>query len=603
VSFFETNCAIIKKNYPGLLEEIEKEDDAPPEDIQIETTATGEYTLKIKGIYVHSPRDPAHEASRLAQNVVSGKEPVIILGFGLGYAAQAASKFPEHPVIIVEKYRSLLIKALELRDFSELLERKNIIFVPGGSSESISGALSLCDEKSPPVIIRNRTLIDLDKDFYSTIEERIRTWKIKDNVNTATLKRFGRRWVSNLSHNKTAIRDYPGVSRLVGLAAGNRPIPVFLAAAGPSLDKITPWLHEIHRRCIIVAVDTNLRFFVRNGIEPDFVLVVDPQYWNSRHLDRCVPGRTCLIAEAAVYPSVLALPFTNIFLCGSLFPFGSYIENNVDPKGKLGAGGSVATTAWDLARSLGGGVIWIAGLDLAYPGYKTHFRGASFEEKSNSGSNRFKPVESWVVRALHDGHPFYAPSSGGEVLTDQRLSLYAAWFENRFRNCNAINYSLFQDGLVINGLQSAAIETFLALPECRDEIEKRINSALHNIKLDFNQTAAERADKYTAAVAALQRGLEDIKEAAEQGAVIAQRALNRNSVTFSQKDVFRDLDIITKRIAKSDVKDVAGFLFPEIEENDDNSEPFRAYLKSSLQMYRSLVEAVSYNLDKMRIFS
>jgi len=639
VSVFEKNKEVLIKHYGGLLEEITSggDDVLSPEDIKIETTPCGEPSLCVKGIYVHSRRDPVREGQRLAQAADLRKGPVVILGFGLGYAAQAASCAAiktGQPVIIVEKYKNLLLKALELRDLSGFLSESRIIFVTGGTGEGITSALAVADELAPAdadgdekkavSVIRNRALAALDEEWYNAVEERIRTWTMRDEVNAATLKRFGRRWVRNLSRNMDAIRDCPGISRLAGLAAGTnstagtdsaasdtsaaakeRALPVFLAAAGPSLDKILPLLRDIHSRCIIVAVDTSLRFFTRNGIQPDFVLVVDPQFWNCRHLDRCVSGhaRTALIAESAVYPPVLNLPFKNIFLCGSLFPLGTYIENQVDPKGRLGAGGSVATTAWDFARVLGGNEIWIAGLDLAFPDLKTHFRGARFEERSNSESNRFSPAEKWVLRALRDGSPFKARSaSGGQVLTDRRLSLYAAWFENQFsRHPETRNLAVFQEGLAITGLHAAKAEDLLSLPQRREEIDRRIEEAFSKIENDFRDPheARERAQRYEKAVSGLKRGLESIKDAAESGASIARHALMRSVSPEQQKKILRDLDAITRRVTESDVKEVAGFLFPPVEDEKEeggakDGDPFRAYLKSSLKLFSSLAEAAAF---------
>jgi len=626
--FWEKNKEVLLKNYGGLYEELLAKEtadsgDLASEDVKIEMSQSGEPSLCVKGIYVHSTRDPVKEGQRLAEAAGQESGPVVILGFGLGYAAQAAAK-SGRPVIIVEKYKNLLLKAFELRDFSDFLLKNRIIFVIGGTGEGITGALGIADELVPAdqsggekkacSVIRNRALIGIDEQWYKGVEERIRTWTMREEVNTATLKRFGRRWVRNLSRNKIAIRDYPGISRLAGIAAAadnaaNDALPVFLAAAGPSLDKTAPLLRDIYNRCIVVAVDTNLRFFIKNGVQPDFVLVVDPQFWNSRHLDRCVYGEICsktaLIAESAVYPPVLNLPFKNKFLCGSLFPLGTFIENQVDPKGRLGAGGSVATTAWDFARTLGGREIWIAGLDLAFPGLKTHFHGALFEERSNSGSSRFNPAETWITRALRDGFPFKARSAAGEeILTDRRLSLYAAWFENQFRLHGEIcNKSLFESGLAIAGLNAANAEELLALPERRGEIDRRLNAIFSRIETDFREPeqTRQRAERYEKAVSGLTRGLENIASAARSGASIATQALKSRVTPDQQKKILRDLDAITRRITDSDVKEVAGFLFPPVEKEGspaEDSDPFRAYLKSSLKLFTSLSEAAEYNLAR-----
>ncbi len=639
LNFWERNCDVLKKHYPALLKDIISDEDralaqaepAPNElanegsfpDIKIEISTKGDPTICFKGVFVHSKHDPAREGQRLAETVAPNANPVVILGFGLGYSAEAAAAVKHNRIIIiVEKYKELFLKALELRDFSGFLANNRIIFILGGTGEGITGALDIAEnallkersDSSEPAVIRSRALCDLDEKWYKAVEEKIRTYKMKDKVNAATLNRFGRRWVQNLFSNKTAVRDFAGISRLAGLAAaedaaplGETSLPVFLAAAGPSLDKIRPLLGEIRRRCIVVAVDTSLRFFVNNGTSPDFVLVVDPQFWNSRHLDRCVDeqvrAKTALIAESAVYPPVLRLHFKNIFLCGSLFPFGEFIESRVDPKGKLGAGGSVATTAWDFARSLGGREIWIAGLDLSFPGLKTHFRGALFEDRANAASNRFNPAETWVVRALRDGLPFKAPSAAGkEVLTDRRLSLYAAWFENRFRQYPEVNsFALFQEGLEIAGLQSASAETFLSLPDRRDEIDRRLKTVFTKIENDFNNSAEKqkRAERYDNAVSLLTRGLESIKKAAEEGTKITSEAMRRSVTPDRQKKILKDLDYITRRVTDSEVKEVAGFLLPTIEDAEADSavqDPFRVYLKSSFKLFSGLLNTLDFYL-------
>jgi hypothetical protein len=613
VSFWESNSALLRERYPGLLEEISGE--AAPEELIIETAASGAPALRLRGLYVHSPRDPEREGRRLAESVTANGPggPVILLGFGLGYAAEAAAELaPDRPLIIVEKHRSLLRLALELRDLGKLLARDQVVFVPGGSGEGIHSALALCEarEAAAPVLIRNRSLVSLDEEWYAAVESRVRAWAMRDDVNSATLRRFGKRWVRNLSRNMSAIRDLPGISRFAGLASGDfpggsaAPLPVFLAAAGPSLDHAAPLLAHIRCRCVVVAVDTSLRFLQKHGVEADFTLVVDPQFWNSRHLDRC-GGNSRLIIESAVYPPVARLPWKGVYLCGSLFPLGSFIEQRVDPKGTLGAGGSVATTAWDFARILGARDIWIAGLDLAFPELKTHFRGALFEDRSLSESGRRNPAETWLVRALRDGLPFPALSgAGGQVLTDRRLSLYAAWFESRFRQFPQVrSRRIFPAGLAIPGLEPAESGDLLALPERRGEIDRRIETACARIETDFFDPRAvrQRAEQYENAVSALLRGLEQIKTAAEKGAQTAEQAAGRNLSPGGQRQVLAVLDEITRTISESEVKEAAGFLFPPAAEMTDEhaGDPFLNFLESSARFYRSLAEAAAFNLDEL----
>jgi hypothetical protein len=552
------NFEVLSKMYRPLAEELKKPEAGAPggeDGIRLEATPSGNPTLLLGGRYVHSPRDPVREAERLA-GALPGDGPIVILGFGLGYAAEAAAR-TGRPLIIAESRRALFRRALEARDLSSFLAGNTLAFVVGGGGESaIQGALGLFASGDPPALIRNRTLMAADEVWYAGVERGIRAYAGRSQVNGATLRRFGRRWVRNLGRNMEAIRDLPGIAGLKGIlggAASAGGIPVFLAAAGPSLDQAAPLLGEIRKRCVMVAVDTSLRFLLRRGLAPDFAVSVDPQYWNFRHLDRCPAPGTWLVTEPAVYPPTLRHPFRGVFLCRSHFPLGRFIEDRVDPKGPLGAGGSVATSAWDFARFLGAPSVWIAGLDLSFPGLKTHFKGALFENRSHGESGRFVPAETWGFRVLQDGKPFSAPAASGTVLTDRRLSLYASWFAAQFRASPAPkNYRLGTQGLAIPGLESARVEAVLELPERRNEIDALLEGICGKIRGEFSGGGEERARRYREAREKLLTGLKMI--GAEAAGVPAGKGPDAG---FSRR-----LDAALCSINAGEVRDVAAFLLP-----------------------------------------
>ncbi|MDR0472694.1 MAG: hypothetical protein LBH43_03340, partial [Treponema sp.] len=247
----------------------------------------------------------------------------------------------------------------------------------------------------------------------------------------------------------------------------------------------------------------------------------------------------------------------------------------------------------------------------------THFKGAIFEEKSHAESGRLNPAETWLFYALQNGFPFWAASaSGGKVLTDRRLSLYAAWFENRFRQFPVIrNYSLSVGGLAIAGLESVSAESLLAKPECRAEINQTLEAASFQNEKNFfgPEETQKRAECYRNAVSSLVCGLEEIQNTAEKGLKTAEQALKydyyRLKQNPSQQDrIISSLDAISKSIAESEVKEVAGFLFSPAEAekaagggvagatvtNGTERDPFRAYLESSADLYRSLADATEY---------
>jgi hypothetical protein len=649
IQFWEQNLALLRTRYSPLAKAMENEQggaqSSKGDSFLLEQTPTGDPTLvfqekgdSAKGpppakILIHSQRDPAREGQRQADAVLAEMPPspngggsegggvIIVFGFGLGYTAEALAKcHGDNLLVIVERRSELFRLAMEQRNLEALLEPGKAVFVIGG--EGIGGVLGLLENspltKEKPRIVKNRALVTLteeDEAWYTEAERTINTWFSKDEINAATLRRFGKRWTRNLAANLEGVLRFPGVGYLEN-AFANSGVPVLLAAAGPSLGAITPYLKEIHKRCVIIAVDTSLRFLVEHGIDADFVVSVDPQYWNVRHLHRASAPKTALIAESAVYPSLLKPylqdgpkdgfkesfkeGFKRVLFCQSLFPLGRFIEDRTDPKGALGAGGSVATTAWDFARLLAPQAIWIAGLDLAFPGRLTHYKGALFEEIAHAASRRFCPAETSSVQALESGVPFAAKAAdNGKVLTDRRLSLYAAWFENRLSATAIPNYSLSSGGLAIKGLQAAQREKLLALPPCRDKVDSILDGVYRHITEDFYGNGVQkRAERYTGAVTSMVQGLEDIGDNAQEAASLIKGAGGRANDAKTEK-MLKKLDKINAAIAESAVKDAAGFLFPptlEMEKKLVETDPLKRHLEFSLLFYQSLAESVDFTL-------
>jgi hypothetical protein len=606
MNYWEKNREALEKNFPGLEKIISRHEDEFESRFSVESAASGLPTLRIDGLYVHSKHDPEKEALRLAAAIPGGDSPLVLLGFGLGYLAAAASRKAEaRPFIIVEKHPSLIRLALEEQDMTDFLSSRGLIFVIGGAAEGIAGPLEFFE--LPPAFIKTRPLVELDSAWYGEAESCASALLRRKEVNKATLKKFGRRWVRNLGKNREAIRDLPGIAAFAGAGRG---FPALLAAAGPSLDRIGPFLPALKDRCVLIAVDTALRFLLERGVEPDFTVTVDPQYWNDRHLDRSGSRGGNLVAESAVYPRSLRQGFRRAFLCSSLFPLGRFIEDRVETKGPLGAGGSVATSAWDFARVLGCGEIWIAGLDLGFPGLQTHFKGALFEEWAVSGGSRLYPAETRFARSLLDGRPFFAPAmDGSQVLTDKRLSLYGSWFERQFGLYGEVkNYSLSPRGLYIKGLIPGGEAELLSRPPLRKAIDAALNSVITTLEEKFfNPEAAEKQDGlYRKALEELLAELEHITELARNAARIAREGWKNASLLGEARKeaLLNRLEAANRSISESQGKDVAGFLFPPVEDLEKKltspaSKPLPRHLELSWRLYEALAEAADYSRTRM----
>ncbi len=428
MSRFEGNLRRLSLRYPELARAVAAvEADA---DAVMVPTPRGTPSASVGGTLLHSRYDPAREATQqVDREVPPGTTAAIILGFGLGYAARALrERHPALPILVVEASLGLFRFALETMDFGSMLEDPALSLQVGGRPEAIASRLQDLP-LARPAYLRLRPAMGRESAWYRGAEEVIQSWLLRREINTNTLKRFGRLWVRNLARNLPALGCRPGVQELHDLFRG---IPALVVAGGPSLDELAPALPELAQRCVVISVNTPLKACVHAGVDPDFTILVDPQYWASRALDWAGSTGSILVAEPSTHPRALRERGRAVYLCSSLFPLGEWLERATGAKGKLGAGGSVTTSAFDLARVLGASPIFVAGMDLGFPGMRTHCRGVYVEDAWLSSSNRVAPLEESSFRYLRDIGLFTVRSAGGgSTPTDRRMLLYKWWFENQ----------------------------------------------------------------------------------------------------------------------------------------------------------------------------
>jgi hypothetical protein len=121
----------------------------------------------------------------------------------------------------------------------------------------------------------------------------------------------------------------------------------------------------------------------------------------------------------------------------------------------------------------------------------------------HAASTRFKPSETFSAEALRSGGLFYAvAANGGKTLTDKRLSLYAAWFENAVKNAPQLPVFRFAgQGLGLKGVNLCSPDALLALPIIKSEIDESLAGLSAAIDRDFyaEEQVRERALRFEAA--------------------------------------------------------------------------------------------------------
>jgi hypothetical protein len=553
---------------------------------------TGLPTGRMGGSWLHSRYDPENEAKLAAEEALAlGAELVLLAGLGYAYGAEALLASGA-AVLALEPNPACLLACMETRELSALFSHERFFLIMGMDSQAASAMIERLDPRSLACLITPAYKEPYSEELRS-LRQAVDRFQEKDRINEATLKRFGRRWVKNLAHNAERLLQYPGITRLRGLALG---LPATVLAAGPSLDELLPLLKDVRERSLIVCVDTALRSALRAGVQPDFVVVVDPQYWNARHLDRCVSPSSILISEAAVWPSVFRFPFRAHYLCSSLYPLGRYIEERAGAaKGSLGAGGSVSTSAWDFARLLGCAPIYLAGLDLGFPGGKTHADASLFEQRSLADGTRLAPSSHASFGAMRGGQPFLSVANDGSPLvSDRRLSLYAWWFSAKAAQYpEAPSYTLSRSGLAIPGIALRGIDDILALAPVRADIDERVAGEL---KAGAEPRSPPGRPQLSMAALKAELGLElkRIEESAERGLTLVERARQASGDTLNA--ILEELGALDAYLLGSSAKDVVGFLFSSLEELlGGRVRDFSDSLDKSARLYREIAQSARWH--------
>jgi hypothetical protein len=595
MTLLERNLACLYERHPGLRLRLLPEQTAG--ELMIVPAASGALTALAGGTYVHSRYDPVREAERLlASEVEPASSAALFLGLGLGYLAEAfLALYPGRPLAVVEPDLGLFRQALASRDLTALLASPAVSWFIGEEPEAVIMGLD-CLPLSRLAVLRLRPLYLRQLAYYRKLELLVRSLLDRRDVNLNTLRRFGRLWVRNLLNNLDEFLRAPGVSRLGGLFAG---IPALVLAAGPSLEAVLERLGELRQRLLLVAVDTSYPLCRRAGVEPDFLVTVDPQYWNSRHLDRMRIREAVLVSEPAAHPSIFHWPAGErpaVYFVSSFFPIGAFLEELTGTRGRVGAGGSVATTGWDLARLLGAHPLYMAGLDLGYPGRRTHCRGAFFEERRHLLSDRLQPAELAGFRALTEAGAFPVRSNaGGTTLTDRRMVIYQWWFENQLKQHGdrSPTYSLGEGAVAIAGMPYRPLAALLELPRVRARIDERMNQARQRSRPAA--VSGQAAGRAWEAIGELAEELGRLGELAREGLALCAQTRALGGETRSR--ALERLDAVDRRILGVSSRQVAGFLFqPLIQKILDGAAASgaREGLELSEQLYAELADSSTY---------
>ena len=344
--------------------------------------------------------------------------------------------------------------------------------------------------------------------FYSYLGELLNKDKVLDNTRDKNMRVY-------LENSLVNLPVVLATKKLSEMVKNYDYRPVLLVGAGPSLIKQLPTLHKYKHLFTIIAATATYPNLQKHGIEPDYLIAVDPT--NKSVWDEGTSSK--LILDVGCDPATVWSAPEKTTLC-------AHAPMVVDLLDKIGididllpTGGSVATSAYKVARLLGSNPIVMIGQDLAYSNGQKRTEGYAFDAAVRINQKSEKPTFS-----------IDAYGGQGKVETDGALLLFKTWFENEF--------SLAPDITIFNCTEGGAdIEGSAPVPF--EMVCEELNK-FSLTKKDWDLEAKPISEELLVVKNGVKQFIEDVKAfklLARKGVKLAEKMRDgKKAVDFSKLD-------------------------------------------------------------------
>lgn len=393
---------------------------------------SGADTLLIDNHYLHSRYDPLKEAESFLDAATRDTSIPefriwILLNPGLAYLAGIIKKRqPGHEVYAVYSHSvSLFSQRLTVQFWSPES--------PDKLSEFLSRVSSRGQKADSVHVLCWKPGADLFPDQTKSILAQIGQELSSLKANAVTERYFSPLWLKNTLHNILGC----SFCNLVPSTCGN---PVFLLAAGPSLNDHLEVVKKQQSKAFMVALSSSLATLNQHGIKPDIVIQSDGGFWAQSHT-RLTPHKALMVSALRSRPwHGLKNQTIMAFGASKLESFLWYLAFGTDLL-DLGDQGTVAYQALHFCLSFFAGPVIVHGLDFAKRDLLSHAQPHTFDYFPWESANRLHPGHSFLyetyvstgARRLH-GATIYA--------SDHNLRLFSNNFSGHFVG----NPRIFQRG-------------------------------------------------------------------------------------------------------------------------------------------------------------
>jgi hypothetical protein len=446
---------------------------------------------------------------------------VFLVGCNAGTLDTLARRRPDVAAVVLEPDADVARRFLDSRDWSAWTATRRLTLLVGPDYAGASGAWRPANvpREEPPIVI-DASLADRADAVQPALLVAGRL--IADaRANAAARDAHAARYLLHTLSNATRIAREGDAAALDGAFAGT---PAIVVGAGPSLDGRLPAIADARRRALVIACDTAARPLMAAGIQPHFIVAVDPAESNAMHLAALHgPARTWLVAEGSLHPTAFAsFDRRTFFFNVSDHEPWPWLRVQGLGRGRLAAWGSVATSALDLALRMGCSPVLLAGLDFAFTGGRAYCRGTTFEAQWATWMGAGQSLDT-ITAMLVDRWPAVheADAAGQPVRTAPHLVSFRDWMRERIAAATSTRFvHVTSEGILHGpGIERATAGDALAGCQALDQpvVEARLRT--------LHRTTPDATDALFAAIDRLDAGVPPDTDPRAQWAAFSGRPL------------------------------------------------------------------------------
>ncbi|MBW1695380.1 MAG: motility associated factor glycosyltransferase family protein [Deltaproteobacteria bacterium] len=430
------------------------------ENIQLTAAANGMVSGSVtlldgRQLFLHSRFDPEEEARFLVEKIpVRQRTLHVVLGFGLGYhVKELLSRMASNSCLLViepvtEQFSRQMFEYHRHKGETWIKDPR-LMFHSHYDPETVPMFLADAFVRRRALSLNIFTHIPsaaTNEAFYRWVLKEIQEkFPVYLEGHLGANDRILENNLSNFWANLPVTWQTPHVSYLTGRWHRK---PAIIIASGPSLTNELEQLRRAQSMALLISVGSAARVLLNNGIQPHFIVSVDPFKLNMKHFIGLDTEKISLIYYHRLWRGVLS------DFRGPRFWF---IMNDEPPIPLAGIpestefwrGGTVAFSALQFAHYLKADPIIFVGLDLALHNGNTHAQGVAHGRHIDA-------------ETLPEGYFRIPGVSDNQVVTNQAYYSYLLYIQDyvqRHASVRHINTSL--TGAKIHGTREMPLERAL----------------------------------------------------------------------------------------------------------------------------------------------